>query len=161
MQNCNFKKMMITTLFQMFSLLQTVSFDVLSWKICFLGLAFLTFFKTRKVFLTKLTVFALAFLDQILIFDVFMTGFAVKPGSVEIENNKEKSLTRRKGRHMFRLGYVALSCNLSYSEAEQRPFRWAKYHATVKYHTAQTLDAMWEILSNGKLQSVLRRSFAP
>ena len=67
----------------------------------------------------------------------------------------------RKGRHMFRLGYVALSCNLSYSEAEQRPFRWAKYHATVKYHTAQTLDAMWEILSNGKLQSVLRRSFAP
>ena len=52
------------------------------------------------------------------------------------------SPTRRKGRHMFRLGYVALSCNLSYSEAEQRPFRWAKYHATVKYHTAQTLDAM-------------------
>ena len=91
LQNCNLKKMMITTLFQMFSLLQTVSFDVLSWKICFLGLAFLTFFKTRKVFLTKLTVFALAFLDQILIFDVFMTGFAVKPGSVEIENNKEKT----------------------------------------------------------------------
>ena len=84
MQNCNFKKMMITTLFQMFSLLQTVSFDVLSWKICFLGLAFLTFFKTRKVFLTKLTVFALAFLDQILIFDVFMTGFAVKPSSKNI-----------------------------------------------------------------------------
>ena len=36
---------------------------------------------------------------------------------------------------MFRLGYVALSCNPCYSEAEQRPFRWAKYHATVKYHT--------------------------
>ena len=62
---------------------------------------------------------------------------------------------------MFRLGYVALSCNPCYLEAEQRPFRWAKYHATVKYHTSQTLDAMWEILSNGKLQSVLRRSFAP
>ena len=62
---------------------------------------------------------------------------------------------------MFRQGYVALFCNPYYSDAEQRPFRWAKYHATVKYHTSQTLDAMWEILSNGKLQSVLRRSFAP
>ena len=45
----------------------------------------------------------------------------------------------RKGRHMFRLGYVALSCNPCYSEAEQRPFRWAKsYHAMAKYHTARS-----------------------
>ena len=36
--------MMITTLFWMFSLLQTVSFDVLSWKICFLGLLLTYFF---------------------------------------------------------------------------------------------------------------------
>lgn len=65
--------------------------DCLFWcaklKNLFFGLAFNLFlFKAwKKVFLRKLTVFALAFLDQILIFDVFMTGFAVKPGSVKIK----------------------------------------------------------------------------
>ena len=35
-----------------------------------------------------------------------------------------------------------------YSEADQRPPGGQKrYHSTVKYHTAQTLGTMWEILS--------------
>lgn len=40
----------------------------------------------------KLTIFALALLDEVFIFDIFMAGFAIKPGPVKTMDNKKLRL---------------------------------------------------------------------